>query len=651
MGGGSGGSESTEPKSVDPGAFMSVLTPLMKVAGYAISARGGALGPAMVVGADHIDSVYRGRREQMASDVFSRGLPINRSTPVSPGQPGVPSSFPAPLETAAPEESVAPAAEQIIPGRAATPATTREWPGTRTLPEVLQWLGEQANVPASVRAMVQQRALGAKLPTRPDEDRPRSVDEEIALQRQVEQEARHRADVLDTERRRAPIYATALEPGASTAARGAAAAAGMGGIHPPTQAEQLQLEELQRRKDLGAKVADQLEGVAGQSGPETPAPEMPTAPGLAPFATFQPSGEQRKNRMMMVAAGARSGDPRAIAEAQGLLAAPPVSLADVQHYATAAHALRPPEVALSPERVKLIASGAITDPRITQAAAKKMLADDEASAIRVAGAKATATAQGRDAATPAISGDALDLAAEGYLQTRQLPAMGMGGVAQRARILNRAAELAKERGIPLQDVAERQATFKAAQAELSQLQAQRGKVMAFADTADKNLDMALQLSAEVPRTEIPQVNSWLQTGQTRWTGNPALAKFAAATRVGINETAKVTSGQASGVSTDTARKEIESMLNTAQTPEAFQGVVQTLRVDMANRKAGYMRQIDDIRQNMRGLSGAPSGAGAAAPPPTPGARSVRVRDTRTGRTGTANLQPGQALPAGVEEIR
>lgn len=512
-----------------------------------------------------------------------------------------------------------PDAEAILPGTPGTPSTpgtpgtpaqTSTWQSSPTMSEALARLQGMGGAPAS-RALALQYLLKAGLPS--TEEVPRATERQIELAQAADQQ---RALDAETRARRGPVYAAALAPGAGPEALGAAATEGMGGIHPATQAEQLQMQEIKRRRDLGTSLAQQLRAQA--QGATAAGPEIPGAAGLPPFSAFQATPEQKKNRLMMVAAAAESGDPAAIAEAQKLIGSPDLNVQDVLHYGQAAHAIRPPEITLTPERIKLIASGEIVDPRLTQEGAKKVLASDEASAIRVAGAKATATAAGREAGTPGMTGDALDIAANNYIATRTLPAMGMGGTTQRVRIINRAGEIMRDRGIPFDDLPQRQAAFKAAQGELNQLQAQRGKVMAFADTADKNLDMALQMSAKVPRIGIPQINAWLQTGQTKWTGDPALAGFAAATRVGINETAKVTSGQVSGVSTDTARKEIENMLNTAQTPDAFRQVVETLRLDMANRKAGYMGQIDEIHRSMRSLSGAPqagSPASGAAPPP------------------------------------
>ena len=82
---------------------------------------------------------------------------------------------------------------------------------------------------------------------------------------------------------------------------------------------------------------------------------------------------------------------------------------------------------------------------------------------------------------------------------------------------------------------------------------------------------------------------------------PAIQKFDAAVRTAINEYAKVTSSATGGsVTSDSARKEVESMLNSAQTPEQVTAVTKLLRQEMGNRKAGYNKQIEEVKGMLGG---------------------------------------------------
>ncbi len=214
---------------------------------------------------------------------------------------------------------------------------------------------------------------------------------------------------------------------------------------------------------------------------------------------------------------------------------------------------------------------------------------------------------------PSLSQDAVDRAADYLNTTGQLPAgLGFGNPKLRAQIMDRAAEKAKAVGGDL-GLAAIKANYDANKSELTRLQTQRGPTMAFAETADRNLAMAVKLSAQVPRTEIPILNTWIQSGQRNWTGNPALAQFAGAVQTFINEYAKVTAGL-TGQSTDASRAHAAAMLNTAQTPEAFIAVAKTLQQEMQNRGTGFDQMIAATQGRMKTLGAPETTAPAPAAP-------------------------------------
>jgi hypothetical protein len=155
--------------------------------------------------------------------------------------------------------------------------------------------------------------------------------------------------------------------------------------------------------------------------------------------------------------------------------------------------------------------------------------------------------------------------------------------------------------------AAKSAEYKASSAELRRLQGQRGVVMAFAKTAELNLELAAQLIDAVPESEIPIINKALREGGRKITGSSATAKFFAALRTGINEYAKVTSSATGGgVTSDQARKEVEDMLYEGYTKGQFRDVVKdVLRVDLNNRKVGYDLQIDYLKKELGGGTEAP----------------------------------------------
>lgn len=196
---------------------------------------------------------------------------------------------------------------------------------------------------------------------------------------------------------------------------------------------------------------------------------------------------------------------------------------------------------------------------------------------------------------------AIELAANTYIQTGSLPPLGMGksGVNVRGKILNRAAELAESMG-GVEGQAARNALYKANAAELVKLQTQRGPVMAFEKTARENIKIAKDLSNKVDRTGVPVFNRWSLAGRKAVQGDPDVAAFDAAVRVSINEVAKVTSGSTGGaVTSDSARREIESMLNTAMTKPQFDAVVNVLERDMDSRIKGFDEQISMVTSALK----------------------------------------------------
>jgi hypothetical protein len=208
-----------------------------------------------------------------------------------------------------------------------------------------------------------------------------------------------------------------------------------------------------------------------------------------------------------------------------------------------------------------------------------------------------------------LTPEAIDLNAAQYIKTGQLPALGMGGAADKGKILNRAAEMAKAQGLDADAMNYKKSAFKADTGALNQITKQKDMILAFESTADKNLDIAQKLSDKVDRTGIPVVNRYLLAGKKSLTGDVDVAKFDAAIRTAINEYARVTSSvTGGGVTSDSARREVEDLLSKAQTKDQIIGVIQTLKQEMGNRKAGYDEQITDIANRL---------GGKTTPQPTP----------------------------------
>jgi hypothetical protein len=221
------------------------------------------------------------------------------------------------------------------------------------------------------------------------------------------------------------------------------------------------------------------------------------------------------------------------------------------------------------------------------------------------GQKAEVTSKQRtlgaqDARKGLFTPDAIDYIAHSWMQTGQMPPMGLGGYETRSAIFNRVAEIAKQTATTPEQIAEKQSAFKALSAELKNLDTRKGQVLSFANTAESNLKIVEELSGTVDRTGIPVVNRWLLAGKKSLAGDPDVAKLNAAVTTAINEYAKVTSSATGGgVTSDQARKEIQDILELAQTPEQVQSVVDILKREMNNRREGFAKEEQVIRAGLQ----------------------------------------------------
>lgn len=200
---------------------------------------------------------------------------------------------------------------------------------------------------------------------------------------------------------------------------------------------------------------------------------------------------------------------------------------------------------------------------------------------------------------PASSGagltdDAVTQSALRFLQTGVLPALGMSAGGDRQAILNRAAQL----GGANANIAGASADYKATAGALTTMSRMRSQILSFEATANKNLDLAAQISKTVPRTGIPLVNRIQQGLQNNFAGDPNLQAFHNSIITAANEYAKVITGQTGGAAvSDAARKEAQTLLSAAQTPQQFAAAVAVMKQEMQNRRDSLNEELDVLRNS------------------------------------------------------
>lgn len=206
-----------------------------------------------------------------------------------------------------------------------------------------------------------------------------------------------------------------------------------------------------------------------------------------------------------------------------------------------------------------------------------------------------------------LTPDAKEQAAARYNIDGTLPTnLGRGtqGAVNTAAILNRAAEQQKEAGNTPEAARVNQLANKASTMALGQLVKQKNLILAFENTAMKNADLVLSESEKVDRLGSPVIDRWILAGKKSVAGDPSVARLDLAVRTFVNEYARVTTSvTGGGITSDTARKEIDSLLQSAHTKDQVRQVIDLAKTEMLNRKAGY----EDQEKTLRG------GIGVAAP--------------------------------------
>lgn len=159
------------------------------------------------------------------------------------------------------------------------------------------------------------------------------------------------------------------------------------------------------------------------------------------------------------------------------------------------------------------------------------------------------------------------------------------------------------------DIAAAKEQFKGMSAANTALLSTAAFTKTYAETAKDNLQLALNESAQVPRSGAKLVNNYSQWASGNFTPNGPLAQFETYIYTAAREYAKVTSGGAKSSSglTDSAQSEANKLLNAAQSPEVFKSVVQAMQADMDNVTSNFDKQTNSFPAQVKALYGLSAG--------------------------------------------
>ena len=193
---------------------------------------------------------------------------------------------------------------------------------------------------------------------------------------------------------------------------------------------------------------------------------------------------------------------------------------------------------------------------------------------------------------------ALDFAANNYRQTGQMPSGLYRSPGTTQAIIQRAAQLDQQEGGS--GIAANKAFFSANEQSLKSLQKNYDQVQAFEGTAEKNIDLLQETAKNIPDLGARFANIPVRMLNANMLGTENMAKFKTALNTAQTEAAKVlNSSNATGVLSDSARHELQAIIDGNLTYSALVGSLNTLKQDMANRTQSYQLQIGGIQDRLR----------------------------------------------------
>lgn len=196
------------------------------------------------------------------------------------------------------------------------------------------------------------------------------------------------------------------------------------------------------------------------------------------------------------------------------------------------------------------------------------------------------------------------------IMTGQRPAFGLGKSFQRDAYNQERAKVLEELGPQAEQL---KAAYKAGNSGLTRAITQRVQIGAFENTFQKAIDQAEDASSNVPRSDSRLFNSWQQLAQANLTNNPELARFRVAAQTAINEYSRiVSSATGGGVSTDTARREAENILNTAMSKGSFSAALAQMKKEADFRTQGLDQEINRMVGQLGQSASGPGRGGAVA---------------------------------------
>jgi len=204
-----------------------------------------------------------------------------------------------------------------------------------------------------------------------------------------------------------------------------------------------------------------------------------------------------------------------------------------------------------------------------------------------------------------LTPQALDMTAKAFARTNQLPSFGNGrqAAALKKAVIDRAAQYDPNTdsfsGGTSPDLAANAAEYGANKQALGALQKNYSATQAFIGTMDRNLDLLNQVAKKVTDTGIPFLNAPLRQAANAM-GSAEQASFNVLMQSVQGEAARILSNPTlAGQLTDTARREMQSVIAGGATVGQLLNVAQTLRQEAGNRASEFESQMNSLKGGTR----------------------------------------------------
>lgn len=220
-----------------------------------------------------------------------------------------------------------------------------------------------------------------------------------------------------------------------------------------------------------------------------------------------------------------------------------------------------------------------------------------------------------------LSPQTLDILAAQYLAGDKSAIQGFSrNATMRAQLANAIAKKANEMGMDGKAIAAEVSAYGGNVAAQRTAGTRAAQVGMAASEANKMADVALEASQAVPRGKFVPWNVAINAVRTG-TSSPQMAAFVTATTSLVNAYARAVSPL--GAPTDAMRQHAEQMLNTAQSPQAYEAVINQMKKEMEAALNAPAEVSSELKKQITGPSP------EAATPATPAAAAPAMGPTAT----------------------